>query len=84
MTGLRAQLERARADKEGVEEALGETQALLLQEQKELRALTQSRAREAEIWTDEREKSLSLVEEMTKEVKLVLCKCIKFTPARSM
>ena len=68
MTGLRAQLERARADKEGVEEALGEAQALLLQEQKELRALTQSRAREAEIWTDEREKSLSLVEEMTKEV----------------
>ena len=75
MTGLRAQLERARADKEGVEEALGEAQALLLQEQKELRALTQSRAREAEIWTDEREKSLSLVEEMTKEVKLVMCNC---------
>ena len=69
VTGLRSQLERARAEKENVEEALSEAQVMLAQEQMEHRSLAQSRAREAELWTDEREKSLSLVEEMTKEVK---------------
>lgn len=69
VTGLRSQLERARAEKENVEEALSEAQVMLAQEQREHRSLAQSRAREAELWTDEREKSLSLVEEMTKEVK---------------
>ena len=68
VTGLRSQLERARAEKENVEEALSEAQVMLAQEQREHRSLAQSRAREAELWTDEREKSLSLVEEMTKEV----------------
>merc|ERR1719225_2412004 len=42
---------------------------MLAQEQREHRSLAQSRAREAELWTDEREKSLSLVEEMTREVE---------------
>lgn len=69
VTGLRSQLERARAEKENVEEALSEAQVMLAQEQREHRSLAQSRAREAELWTDEREKSLSLVEEMTKEVR---------------
>jgi len=69
VTGLRSQLERARAEKENVEEALSEAQVMLAQEQMEHRSLAQSRAREAELWTDEREKSLSLVEEMTKEVE---------------
>lgn len=69
VTGLRSQLERARAEKENVEEALAEAQVLLVQEQREHRSLAQSRAREAELWTGEREKSLSLVEEMTKEVE---------------
>ena len=69
VTGLRAQLERARAERESVEEALSEAQSLLAQEQRQHRSLAQSRAREAELWTDEREKSLSLVEEMTKEVR---------------
>ena len=69
VTGLRSQLERARAEKENVEEALAEAQVLLVQEQREHRSLAQSRAREAELWSGEREKSLSLVEEMTKEVR---------------
>lgn len=69
VTGLRSQLERARAEKENVEEALAEAQVMLVQEQREHRSLAQSRAREAELWTGEREKSLSLVEEMTKEVE---------------
>ena len=69
VTGLRSQLERARAEKENVEEALAEAQGMLVQEQREHRSLAQSRAREAELWTGEREKSLSLVEEMTKEVR---------------
>ena len=49
VTGLRSQLERARAEKENVEEALSEAQVMLAQEQREHRSLAQSRAREAEL-----------------------------------
>ena len=37
VTGLRSQLERARAEKENVEEALSEAQVMLAQEQREHR-----------------------------------------------
>ena len=70
VTGLRSQLERARAEKENVEEALSEAQVMLAQEQEDHRQLQHSRAREAELWSDERETSLSLVKEMTREVRL--------------
>ena len=68
MTSLRSQLDKARAEKESVEEQLTETQMMLTQQQVEHKTLVHNRAREMEQWTDEREKSLSLVEEMSKEV----------------
>ena len=84
---MRSQLDKARAEKDSVEEQLQETQTMLSQQQLEHKSLVQSRAREMEQWTDEREKSLSLVEEMSKEVKRAAlnyntvqtssyCKCI--------
>merc|ERR1711972_249546 len=42
---------------------------LLVQEQREHKMLASARAREMELWTDEREKSLNIVEEMSKEVE---------------
>ena len=71
MTSLRGQLDKARAEKDQVEEQLGETQLQLQLEQREHKQLALHRVREAEQWSDEREKSLSLVEEMTREVTLV-------------
>lgn len=68
MNSLRSQLDKARAEKENVEEQLTETQMMLQQEQREHKILAQSRAREMEQWTDEREKSLHVVEEMSREV----------------
>ena len=68
VNSLRSQLDKARAEKENVEEQLTETQMMLQQEQREHKILAQSRAREMEQWTDEREKSLHVVEEMSREV----------------
>ena len=68
MSSLRAQLERTREEKAEVEEELSETQVMLAQEQQDHHQLQASRAREAELWSDERETSLSLVKEMTREV----------------
>ena len=51
-----------------MEEELSETQVMLAQEQQEHQQLQYSRAKEAELWSDERETSLSLVKEMTREV----------------
>ena len=53
-----------------MEEELSETQVMLAQEQQEHQQLQYSRAKEAELWSDERETSLSLVKEMTREVRL--------------
>ena len=53
-----------------MEEQLSDAQVMLAQEQEEHRQLQQSRAREVEQWSDERETSLSLVKEMTKEVSI--------------
>ena len=68
VNSLRSQLEKARMEKMNVEEQLTETQMMLQQEQRDHKILAQSRAREMEQWTDEREKSLHVVEEMTREV----------------
>ena len=68
VSSLRAQLERTREEKAEVEEELSETQVMLAQEQQDHHQLQASRAREAELWSDERETSLSLVKEMTREV----------------
>ena len=70
MNSLRAQLERTREEKAEVEDQLSDTQVMLAQEQEEHRLLQHSRAREVELWSDERETSLSLVKEMTREVRL--------------
>ena len=70
---MRSQLEKARAEKMNVEEQLTETQMLLQQEQREHKMLAANRAREMEQWSDEHERSLNLVEEMTKEVIRVNC-----------
>jgi len=69
VTLLRQQLDKARAEKQMVDEQLGETKMLLVQEQREHKMLASTRAREMELWTDEREKSLNIVEEMSKEVE---------------
>merc|ERR1719447_1869019 len=69
VTLLRQQLDKARAEKQMVDEQLGETKMLLVQEQREHKMLASARAREMELWTDEREKSLNIVEEMSKEVE---------------
>jgi len=69
VNSLRSQLEKARMEKMNVEEQLTETQMMLQQEQRDHKILAQSRAREMEQWTDEREKSLHVVEEMTREVE---------------
>ena len=53
-----------------MEEELSETQVMLAQEQQDHHQLQASRAREAELWSDERETSLSLVKEMTREVSI--------------
>ena len=53
-----------------MEDQLSDTQVMLAQEQQEHKQLQQSRAREVELWSDERETSLSLVKEMTREVRL--------------
>jgi len=68
-TLLRQQLDKARTEKLMVDEQLGETKMLLVQEQRENKLLAATRAREMELWTDEREKSLNIVEEMSKEVE---------------
>ena len=68
VNSLRAQLERTREEKAEVEDQLSDTQVMLAQEQQEHKQLQQSRAREVELWSDERETSLSLVKEMTREV----------------
>ena len=68
VTSLRSQLERVKAEKQTVEEQLTETQMMLVQEQREHKTLAQNRAREMEEWSDEHERSLSMMEEMTKEV----------------
>ena len=69
VNSLRAQLERTREEKAEVEDQLSDTQVMLAQEQQEHKQLQQSRAREVELWSDERETSLSLVKEMTREVR---------------
>ena len=69
---LLSQLDKARAEKDQVEEQLGETQLQLQLEQREHKQLALHRVREAEQWSDEREKSLSLVEEMTREVTTII------------
>lgn len=69
VTSLRSQLERVKAEKQTVEEQLTETQMMLVQEQREHKTLAQNRAREMEEWSDEHERSLSMMEEMTKEVE---------------
>ena len=68
MNSLRSQLEKTREEKAEVEEQLNEAEVVLAQEQREHKLLQQSRAREVEQWSDERETSLSLVKEMTREV----------------
>ena len=68
VNSLRSQLERTREEKAEVEDQLSDTQVMLAQEQEDHRQLQHSRAREAELWSDERETSLSLVKEMTREV----------------
>ena len=70
VNSLRSQLERTREEKAEVEDQLSDTQVMLAQEQEDHRQLQHSRAREAELWSDERETSLSLVKEMTREVRL--------------
>ena len=67
---LRSQLERTREEKAEVEEQLSEAEVVLAQEKQEHKLLQQSRAREVEQWSDERETSLSLVKEMTREVMI--------------
>jgi len=69
VTSLKGQLDKVKVEKQIVEEQLSETQMLLVQEQREHKMMAASRAREMEQWTDEHEKSLNLVEEMTKEVE---------------
>ena len=54
-----------------MEDQLSDTQVMLAQEQQEHQQLQYSRAKEAELWSDERETSLSLVKEMTREVRLL-------------
>ena len=68
MNSLRSQLERTRDEKAEVEDQLSDTQVMLAQEQQDHKQLQQSRAREVEFWSEERETSLSLVKEMTREV----------------
>ena len=68
VSSLRSQLDKTREEKAEVEEQLNEAEVVLAQEQEEHRLLQQSRAREVEQWSDERETSLSLVKEMTREV----------------
>ena len=68
VSSLKSQLDKVKAEKQIMEEQLGETQMLLVQEQREHKMLAANRAREMEQWSDEHEKSLNLVEEMTKEV----------------
>ena len=82
MTLLRQQLDKARAEKQMVDEQLGETKMLLVQEQREHKMLASARAREMELWTDEREKSLNIVEEMSKEVKNIPIIKFQKLPAR--
>jgi len=69
VNSLRSQLERTREEKAEVEEQLSEAEVVLAQEKQEHKLLQQSRAREVEQWSDERETSLSLVKEMTREVE---------------
>ena len=68
VNSLRSQLERTRDEKAEVEDQLSDTQVMLAQEQQDHKQLQQSRAREVEFWSEERETSLSLVKEMTREV----------------
>lgn len=70
VNSLRSQLERTREEKAEVEEQLSEAEVVLAQEKQEHKLLQQSRAREVEQWSDERETSLSLVKEMTREVMM--------------
>ena len=69
VNSLRSQLERTRDEKAEVEDQLSDTQVMLAQEQQDHKQLQQSRAREVEFWSEERETSLSLVKEMTREVR---------------
>jgi len=69
VNNLRAQLDKTREEKHGVEEQLSETQILLAREQEQHRVLQENRAREVEEWGDERATSLSIVQEMSREVE---------------
>ena len=77
VTSLKSQLDKVKAEKAMVEEQLTETQMMLVQEQREHKVLAANRAREMEQWSDEHEKSLNLVEEMTKEVFRTKVNCFK-------
>ena len=67
--GLRGQLERGREERAGLEDQLGEAGAQLAREREQLRQLQLDRAREAEEWGEERQASLTIVQEMTREVE---------------
>eukprot|EP00092_Neocalanus_flemingeri_P095404 GFUD01121385.1.p1 GENE.GFUD01121385.1~~GFUD01121385.1.p1 ORF type:complete len:416 (+),score=139.83 GFUD01121385.1:290-1537(+) len=69
VTSLRAQLDKTREEKHSVEEQLSETQILLMREQEQHRMLQENRSREVEEWGTERANSLSLVQEMSREVE---------------
>lgn len=69
VASLRAQVDKVRGEKVGVEEQLMETQLLLTKEQEGAKETMELRAREVEEWSLQNERSKTIVDEMSRELE---------------